>query len=122
MRNISYCAVLFFVMLVVVVIGCAPTYVQPEETVEESQIGLSEEELAEIDWLVRMGVNALPEDERHLLLELHERFEDGGYGALSYDEIFTMRDLNEKAINLLPIDKELRFRWLVYRMKKQSQE
>jgi hypothetical protein len=117
MLYIKYYVVLFLLMLVVVITGCTTTYEeQPKETVEVRQSGISEEELAEIDWLIKMGVNALPEDERDLLLDLHEKFESGGYSALSYDEIFTMRDLNEKAIMLLPVGKQLRFGYLTSKL------
>lgn len=130
MHNIGFCVVLVLAILVFVGIGCTPSYTQLEEPirgtedefqeqVKKMHTKLSEEELAEINEITWMAINALPEDEKEVLLDLQERFAYGGYKVLNDDEVLTMQNLNNKAFFLLPKEYQERFQYLMYKMEQQ---
>ena len=60
-----------------------------------------------------MAIDLLPDDEKDILLDLHDKFWHGGYDALSDQEVETMQILNTKAIGLLPQDYQDRIMYLM---------
>lgn len=72
-----------------------------KEKIEES---FTEDDMVELEEITWMAIDLLPDDEKDILLNLHDKFLHGGYDALSDQEIETMQALNKKAIGLLPKD------------------
>ena len=96
----------------------AQRYTQQEyQSSKEAALGsLTAAESREREQLVREGVNNLPYGERNKLLVLHDKHANSGYVAMSDNEIYIMRQLNNRAVNSLPRPKQERLMYLIQKM------
>ncbi len=75
-----------------------------ESKSREAILSMNQKNVNLIEKLTQKAVGLLSENEKEDLTSLQTRFLEGGYDALSDNEIKRMQQLNKKAFNLLPTE------------------